>query len=562
MALELNASVDGIGRAQQRLLVLQQLTAALAQARTYAAIASVIIDEAIPALNAEVGVVALVSEDRKMLRNVGFQGVDAETQQAWDTYPVESPVPVAEAALRGEPMIVHTLEERNARYPVLAQVHGLEHGGPVTAFPLFVDGRLLGVLAFCWNGPVVLDADDLTFLSTLADQCGLAIERARLYEVAEREIEVRTASEAKLREANERKDEFLAMLAHELRNPLAPIRSAADLLATMPLDGPLARVQKVLARQVDHMKRIVDDLLDVSRITRDQLRLELEIVDLNALVSTTASDHAATFATAGIALAVNVGEAPLWVNADVTRLSQALANLLHNAQKFTRRGSAVSVSVTGGEQAVIEVRDEGAGIDAELLPRLFEPFSQGARPLARTGGGLGLGLALVHGLVRLHGGEVSAHSEGPGTGATFRITLPVLAEPRADVDGRASGIAVAPKRVLIVEDNADAAEMLGAFVSTLGHHVRIASAASEAFAILGEWKTEVVLSDLGLPDVDGYAFARMLRERGYKTRLVAVSGYGNASDRARAHDAGFDQHITKPVDAATLVQLLGDARLA
>ncbi|HUQ04690.1 MAG TPA: ATP-binding protein [Kofleriaceae bacterium] len=562
MALDLRNAGDGLARVQQRLLVLQQLTAALARARSYTSIASVIIDEAMPALNAEVGVVALVSEDHKTLRNVGFKGVDAATEEAWQSYPVESPVPVAEAARHGEPIIVRTIGERNTRYPVLAQVHGLEHGGPVVAFPLFVDGRLLGVLAFCWGGPVELDADDLSFLTTLAEQCGLAIERARLYEVAEREIEVRRASEDKLREASARKDEFLAMLAHELRNPLAPIKSAADLLATKRLDPSLVRVQQILARQADHMKRIVDDLLDVSRITRDRLTLELETVDLAALVAATVSDHAPSFIAAGIQLSTELGDERIWMRADVTRLSQALANLLHNAQKFTPRGKAVVVALTrdlDAGRAVIEIRDEGCGIDRDLFRYLFEPFSQAERSLARTGGGLGLGLALVRGLVRLHDGEVSARSAGPGKGATFTVTLPVHSIALDTSGPRKTLAASDSKCVLIVEDNPDAAEMLGALVATLGHDVRVAHGATEALTILGQWPAHVVLSDLGLPDIDGYAFARMVRERAPAPEplLVAVSGYGHPSDKARSNDAGFDHHLTKPVDAATLASLLG-----
>ncbi|MGE0550491.1 MAG: ATP-binding protein [Kofleriaceae bacterium] len=567
MPLDLQASADGLGRAQRRLLVLQQLTAALARARTYTSIASVIIDEAMPALKAEVGVVALVSDDRRMLRNVGFKGVDTATEEAWQAYPVEAPVPVAEAARCGSPIIVRTLAERNARYPVLAQVHGLEHGGPVTTFPLFVDGRLLGVLGFCWGGPIDLDADDLSFLTTLAEQCGLAIERARLYELAEREIQERKASEDKLREANARKDEFLAMLAHELRNPLAPIRSAADILATMPLDPQLARLRQVLARQADHMTRIVDDLLDVSRISRDRLALELEMVDLVALVRATTSDYAPSFVGAGIELVVELSEAPVWVRADVTRLSQALANLLHNAHKFTARGKTVWVTLErnpASNQAVLQVRDEGCGIDAQLLPHLFEPFSQAERSLARTSGGLGLGLALVQGLVRLHGGEVSAVSEGRGKGATFRLLLPAM--PVAAIGARGS---TPPPRseckcVLIVEDNPDAAEMLGAVVATLGHQVRVAHAANAALAILDEWTAHVILSDLGLPDVDGYAFARLVRSRPcvQPPLLVAISGYGNPSDKERARDAGFDHHLTKPASVATLAGLLGTVQVA
>ncbi len=564
MPLDLQPTTEGLSRAQQRLLVLQQLTAALARARTYTTIASVIIDEAMPALRAEVGVVALVSDDGRMLRNVGFKGVDEATEDAWQEYPCEAPVPVAEAARYGLPILVRTLAERNARYPVLAQVHGLEHGGPVASFPLFVDARLLGVLAFCWGGPIEFDADDMAFLTTLAEQCGLAIERARLYELAEREIQERKASEDKLREANARKDEFLAMLAHELRNPLAPIRSATDMLAMMQLEPRLLRLQQVIARQAEHMKRMIDDLLDVSRIARDRLTLELDDVDLVELVRATTSDHAPSFSAAGIDLVVKLPEGePIWVRADVTRLSQALANLLHNAQKFTPHGKRVEVVLSRGDgtqaAATLAVCDQGSGIDPALLPRLFEPFSQADRSLARTGAGLGLGLTLVEGLVRLHGGEVSAASAGPGMGATFCITLPtiVVAARATAIDGLRAGSG-ARRCVLIVEDNLDAAEMLGEVVMTLGHDVRVAHAASDALAILDTWSAHVILSDLGLPDLDGYAFARLVRERAFEPSplLVAISGYGNPSDKQRARDAGFDHHVTKPANVSTLARLL------
>lgn len=568
MAIDLGARGRDLDQAAQRLVVLQALTAALARTRTYPEIAEVIIGQALPALKAEVGVVALASADERWLRNVGFKGVDSATEDAWRDYSVDAPVPVAEAARTRTAIIVRTLAERNTRYPVLAQIHGLEHGGPVTAFPLIVDSKLLGVLAFCWGAPLELDPADLTFLQTLADQCGLAIERARLYEVAARELSERKASEAKLQEANDRKDEFLAMLGHELRNPLASIRSATDVLGDLSrtrenIENTVARVHDVLERQTGHMKRLIDDLLDLSRLVSGQLSVKLERLDLVELVRSSTADHASAFLGAGIDLNVTLPPERLWMRADATRLAQALANLLDNSLKFSERGSTVHVLLERSEdRAVIDVRDEGAGIESGLLTRLFTPFVQADCSLARTSGGLGLGLSLVQGFVRLHEGTISVASEGPGKGSLFRLSLPLLLDPEQPrLVSTTLTLPAAQQRVLVVEDNEDAAEMLGMLLEASGHEVRLTHRATHALAMLAEWWPDVVLSDIGLPDMDGFAFARCVHDRahereGARPYLVAITGYGGQRDRERARDAGFDAHVVKPIDVRTLEQVL------
>jgi CheY-like chemotaxis protein/two-component sensor histidine kinase len=358
------------------------------------------------------------------------------------------------------------------------------------------------------------------------------------------------------------------MLAHELRNPLAPIRSAADLLAAAKLEGALAKVPEVISRQVDHMKRVVDDLLDVSRIARGRVSLAMETLDLVELVRATATDHAASFASANLVLSVELGEGPLWIRGDATRMAQAVANLLHNALKFTPKGRSVSVKLhredlsdSMGARAVLEVSDEGVGIPPELLGRLFEPFSQGDRTLARSKGGLGLGLAIVQGLVALHGGDVSAFSEGEGKGAKFRVTVPLAPAPRVAAEPASVEHASRAHNVLIVEDNPDAADMLALLVKALGHEVRIARSAADALAILEQWRAHVILSDLGLPDVTGFELAeRVQSQTGPRAPLlVAVSGYGSPDDKARTRAAGFHHHVTKPIDRSTLKALLESA---
>jgi signal transduction histidine kinase len=558
--MESPPSPGAFGHAAERLATLQQLTAALAKTCSYEQVAHVIITEALPLLRAEVGVVALLSEDGRSLKNVGFQGVDAETRAEWAEYPVESLVPVAEAARTHAPVIVPTLEERNARYPVLAAVHGLEHGGPVVAFPLEAEGKPRGVLAFCWGFALAFRDEDLSFLRTLAEHCALAIERARLYAVATNELAVRKASEQQLREASARKDEFLAMLAHELRNPLAPIAAAADLLALVD-DSRVANAQAVIRRQTDHLRRLVDDLLDAARAVQGRLTLQLQPVDVVALVRTTAFDHAEVLASAKLSLEVRVPPAPIWTRADKTRLVQALSNLLHNARKFSPPNSRVSVlfSVENGV-AQLEVRDEG-GVEPQLLPQLFEPFAQGDRSLARTAGGLGLGLAIVRAIARLHGGDAVVESAGPGTGAVFRVTFPVVEVERLGVDSSLSWPAASSRRVLVVEDNPDAAQMMALLIEAFGHQVKFVHHANDALQVLDSWNAQVVLSDIGLPDVDGYALAEQIRRRGnptFRPLLVAVSGYGRDTDRARAMAAGFDHYLTKPVDSRALANVLAN----
>jgi two-component system CheB/CheR fusion protein len=307
------------------------------------------------------------------------------------------------------------------------------------------------------------------------------------------------------------------------------------------------------------MRRLVDDLLDAAQAVQSRLSLQLAPLDLVELVRTTALDQAESFANSRLALAVRVPPQPLWSRADGARLAQALTNLLQNARKFSPPGTRVSVELQGSaEQAILEVKDEGVGIEPELLPRLFEPFTQGDRSLARSQGGLGLGLSITRAIARLHGGDVTAHSDGHGRGALFRFTLPLTAVEQADASEPQWPVS-SRKRVLVVEDNRDAAEMLALLLNTFGHDVRLAHHAEEALQVLDDWNAQVILSDIGLPDVDGFALAQRIRARGNPTLrplLVAISGYGREIDRARARDAGFDRYLTKPVDGRALADAL------
>jgi PAS domain S-box-containing protein len=375
-----------------------------------------------------------------------------------------------------------------------------------------------------------------------------------------RDITGRKRIEDALREADRRKDEFLGMLSHELRNPLAPIRSSTYVLRRAEPGGEqAARALAVIERQTEHLSRLVDDLLDVTRIGRGKIELRRATADLRELVRRATEDFRLLLDDRGVAFTVALPDGPVWAEVDATRVTQVVGNLLHNATKFTRRGDRVSVSLAAaGGQATIAVRDTGAGVERGLLPAIFDPFVQGARSIARTEGGLGLGLALVKGITELHGGAVAADSAGPGRGSEFVVRLPLAlppapAEPRAAPGERRR----AARLVLVVDDNADAADTLAELVRLLGHDVQVAYDGPSALQAARASRPDVVLCDLGLPGMDGYDVARALRAGGgAPLRLVAVSGYAQPDDVRRAADAGFDAHVAKPPDPAEIERLL------
>jgi signal transduction histidine kinase len=368
------------------------------------------------------------------------------------------------------------------------------------------------------------------------------------------------AAHAALRDASRRKDEFLGMLSHELRNPLAPIHSAVHVLERAePSSNQAARARSVIRRQAQHLARLVDDLLDVTRIARGKIELRRNRVDLTDVVRRAAEDFRTLVEAPGLVLGVSVPATPLWCDADPTRVTQVLGNLLHNAAKFTSPPGEVTVTLaaTGADAAELRVRDTGAGIDPALLPRIFDPFVQGARPLAGSDGGLGLGLALVKGIVELHGGSVAARSDGPGRGAEVVIRLPLAAATAPEAPAPAAPHPSAPRRILVVDDNVDAADTLSDLLRMLGHAVDVAYDGPSALARAQAVHPDVVLCDLGLPGMSGYDVARALRAAAAPpARLLAVSGYAQPEDVRRAAEAGFDGHVSKPCDVAVIEQLI------
>jgi PAS domain S-box-containing protein len=382
---------------------------------------------------------------------------------------------------------------------------------------------------------------------------------ARSALVAVEDVTSRRAAERALREEARRKDEFLAALSHELRNPLGPIQNGLRLLSGAPPGTEqAAHALAVVKRQAAHLSRLVDDLLDVTRIARGKIRLQRERLDLGELVRRTVEDHRPTFDAAGIAMRLRLPRQAVWVDVDATRGAQVLGNLLGNAAKFTARGGRVDVTVGSSEGwATVAVRDTGIGISPEVLGHLFEPFSQAPQAIDRSRGGLGLGLATVKGLVELHGGSVALASDGPGSGAEFTVRLPA-AEPPARRRTERPAPPASRRRILVIEDNEDGATTLKEVLELRGNEVRVALDGPGGVALARDFAPEVVICDIGLPGMDGYAVARALRADP-ETRgvfLVALTGYARPEDVRRAGEAGFDRHLTKPIVLEALERAL------
>jgi len=416
--------------------------------------------------------------------------------------------------------------------------------------PLVARGRTLGTLLFLACGDRwTYGAEDLALAEDLARRAALALDTARLHEA--------------LHEAARRKDEFLAMLAHELRNPLVPIVNSLQLLEAQAGDSaPLQRVHALIDRQVSHITRLVDDLLDVARVTRGMIELRKETVDLAAAAAHAAQARQPLFDTRGQTLTTSLPDEPLWIEADPVRLAQVIDNLLNNAAKYTDPGGRIWLTVAReGDTAVLHVRDTGQGIAPDLLPAIFDPFTQADRSLARSQGGLGIGLTLVRQLVEQHGGRVTASSGGPGQGSDFRVTLPALPPERARVEParppEERSRAAVGHRIVVVEDNPDARETLEELLELRGHAVESAPDGLLGLELLLTARPRVGLIDIGLPRLDGYEVARRARlELGTDIYLAAITGYGRAEDREQALAAGFDAHLVKPLDPEELYRLL------
>jgi signal transduction histidine kinase/ActR/RegA family two-component response regulator len=415
--------------------------------------------------------------------------------------------------------------------------------------PLVVRGARIGVLVLGFREQRVFDTLEQALATDIAQQIAHALDRARAYEAAE--------------QASRAKDEFLAMLGHELRNPLSPILTATQLMRLRG-DDVYAKERRIIERQARNLVRLVDDLLDVSRITRGKIVLERRPIDLAAVVAEAIEQTSPAFEERAHSLEVEVPP-DIVIDGDPARLAQVFANLLNNAAKYTKRGGAIRVSTAVSATGVaVEVRDNGQGIAPELLPHVFEPFVQGPQGRDRARGGLGVGLAVAKSIVLMHGGTLRAESGGRGCGAALTVELPRL--PAAQAPRRRSGaiacVETLPMRLLVVDDNHDAVDLLTSSLTELGHDVRAAYDPSTALAMARERPPDIALLDIGLPGMDGYELAAALRSMlppGAPLRLIAITGYGQPADRSRSAEAGFSAHLVKPVDVAAVQDAIASA---
>ncbi len=420
----------------------------------------------------------------------------------------------------------------------------------VVCTPLRSRSRTLGVLTFAMaESGRTYSAADLAAAEDLAHRAVIAIENASLL--------------ATLKEADRRKDEFLAMLAHELRNPLAPIRNAVQIFRGKGPPVPeLQWATEVIGRQVHQLTRLVDDLLDVSRITRGKIELRKERIELAAVVNVAVEASRPLIEKWSHELIVTIPPQPIYLDADPTRLAQVLQNLLNNAAKYMDQGGRIGVTAQRqDEQVLLRVKDTGIGIPPEMLPRIFDMFMQVDHSLERAEGGLGIGLTLVKRLIEMHGGTIEAHSEGAGKGSEFIVRLPVAVEstrPQGTADDKA--VAPAARRILIVDDNRDAADSLGMLLRMMGNEVHTAHDGLAAVGAAAAFQPDLVVLDLGLPKLNGFEAARRIRaqEGGAKMVLIALTGWGQEEDRRRSKEAGFDHHLTKPIDFNDLQKILAE----
>ena len=533
---------------------LQETSLRLIEEDDAASLYEKILDAAVVIMRSEYASIQMLYPERGELRLLGFRGFNAQAARFWEWVRPASESTCGMALRSRARCIVADVEkcdwmagsEDLATY-LQTGIHAVQSTPLVSRA-----GHVLGMISTHWRTPHQPSEHELRLLDVLARQAADLIERKR--------------SGDALKEADRRKDEFIATLSHELRNPLAPLRNALNLLRlTGDGDASTAAIREMMERQVNHLVRLVDDLLEVSRISRGAFELRKERVEVAAIVRNAVETSEPLIRERRHDLSLGLPQEPLWLDGDPVRLAQILANLLNNAAKYTNPGGQISIKVKRGDNmAVVSVRDNGAGMTPETLAEAFQMFSRGAHS-----SGLGIGLALARQLAEMHGGTVAAASAGQGNGSEFTIRLPLAADQGAPTAPAPRSEAAVPRtRILVVDDNRDAAESLGMILKFLGADVHIARDGTEALKAFQSYDPAVVLLDIGMPGMDGYEVARRIRSQqsARPPALVALTGWGQEEDRRRACEAGFDHHLVKPADIAALQALLaslhGDAAVA
>ncbi|MBD2108620.1 GAF domain-containing protein [Nodosilinea sp. FACHB-13] len=571
--------------AADRTARLQTVTAALSESLTPVQVAAVIVEQSVAALEADAALMALLSSDGTTLEIVQSTGYSVDPKEIQPRFSIDAPLPLSEAVKSGQPAWSEPMAERLARYPHLADAYKKQPFEAWISLPLMVEGKAVGGLSLSFKQFKQLSQDDREFMLTLSRQCAQAISRSQLYE-AERQ------ARAEAEQANQIKDEFLAVLSHELRSPLNPILGWSQILQKQQHDpATQTRGLQTIERNARLQTQLIDDLLDMSKILQGKLSLEAAPINLQSVIE--AALETVRLAAEAKAIAIQVNCAPVgYVSGDAGRLQQVVWNLLSNAVKFTDHGGRVAVSLEQGEAstssevadpmqistpqsqplqgyAQITVTDTGKGLTDEVLPYIFDRFRQADSTTTRQFGGLGLGLAIVRQLVELHGGTVQAESAGDGQGSTFRVKLPLLSAaglgpadtPRPEALG-SSAMPLAGFRVLAVDDEADSREMLAFILEQAGARVTAAGSAVEALQALNQSPFDVVISDIGMPGMDGYMllqhmaaqFAEPGRVAAYSLpKAIALTAYAGEINQQKALAVGFQRHFSKPVEPAELV---------
>jgi signal transduction histidine kinase/ActR/RegA family two-component response regulator len=536
-------------------MLLQSVSAEIVQSENSQALYDKLLDAAVVVMRSEFASMQMLYPERGErgeLRLLASHGYDLHAAKFWEWVRTDSSCTCGIAMQTRQRAVASDVRASEIMAGTPDQANALRMGMfAMQSTPLISrTGKLVGMISTHWKQTHTPAERDLRLLDILARQAADLLER-------------RQAEEA-LRDADRRKTEFLAMLAHELRNPLAPIRHAVEVLRlTAGGDEAMSSTSAMMERQIAQMVRLVDDLLDVSRISRGTIELKPERVELASVVYQAVEAAGQACELAGIELTVTLPPKPIYLNADPARLAQVIGNLLNNAVKFTDRGGRIGLTVEQeGEQALVRIRDTGIGIAPDQLPRIFDMFMQIDTSLERSRSGLGIGLTLVKNLVELHGGAVQVKSNGLGQGSEFAVCLPVLLETPKPSPSIVDGAMPTPgRRILVVDDNRDSASSLAMLLKLTGNVTEIAFDGLEAVEAVERFQPAIALLDIGLPKLNGYEACRRIRETatGKEIVLIALTGWGQEEDRQRTRDAGFDGHLVKPVEYATLAKLLADA---